>query len=461
MKWNHLIKRFRFYLQYFPLTLNFFIVGAALWVCWHFLKRADPDKKKNDTLDSFEPLIVMMGKIALYFVAGLILLSILTAIACWVYYLWIRKKKKYLLELSFENTKSVGGMWFEAILKTVRRPLLGFIKGRLFFDNYDMTDKFILASNKRKAGSFWREGVAGKSLLQFPDIKEFDVGGGFVYFQDMLQLISLPVRQKITNHFYQPPVNLETEEQDVSPLKTEDTDVRIEQLRRVDGDYINYKDFESGDDVRRIVWKVYAKNRDLVVRIPEIFNPYASQVYFFASFHSTINSLLRENVFAQSMLNYYKNFVWTVYEGLSKKDFEVKFIPDEELHIPDQESMDAYVQRVISNSNWQNDHSLSEYFKPKYGSVLIVSSMNNPKEIAEALEQCNKDTLVYFVKLSDCFKNANPLSLLWRVLIKPPDDRYKRVRSRWFFSPFRLQLQKREIEIEKALQQSDASVGAL
>lgn len=461
MKRSRLVRQLKFYLQYCPLTLNFFIVSAALWVCWYYLHKSSAKEKKSDSLDSFEPLIVMMAKIAMYFVAGLLALSLLSAIASWLYYWWLRNKKKYQLELSFENSGRASKMWFDAMLRGARRPLLGFIKGRLFYDNYEMTDKFILASNKRKASNFWREGVSGKSLLNLPDIKEYDVRGGFVFFEDMLQLISLPVRQKIANHFYQPPVNLETGEQEIFPLKADDTDVRIEQLRKVDGEYINYKDFESGDDVRRIVWKVYAKNRELVVRIPEIFNPYASHIYLFASFHSGINALQRESAFAQAMLNYYKNFVWTVYEALSKKEFELKFIPDSELHIPEQSNEAAYVQRIISNSDWQDTNHLTEYFKPRYGSVLIISSMNQPQEVADVMEQCNKDTLVYFVRLSDTFKDASALSILWRVLLKPPDDLYKKIRGQWFFSPFRLQIQKREKEIESIIKNANVRVGEL
>ncbi len=458
MNRTQFVKRFRFYLQYFPLTLNFFIVAAAWGACWFFLHMKSSDKNDALEVNSFAPLILMMGKVALWFAGSLQALSVLTAIGCWLYYLWAGDKRKYQLELSFENGTRVNTLWFRALLRAARRPLLGFIKGRLFYNNFEMTDKFTLASNQRTSRKFWRDGVFGKNLLQLPDIKEYQVAGGFVYFEDMLQLVSLPARQRIHNHFYQPPQNLAIQEQKATPLKTEDTEQRIEQLRKVDGEYINYKDFEAGDDVRRIVWKVYAKNRELVVRVPEIFNPYASHIYFFASFHTDLNSLQQNNVFAQAMLNYYKNHVWTIYEAIAGKAFEVRYLPDSELHIPEQENIKAYVQRVVSNSEWHNDIDLSEYFKPDYGSVLCISSMNSPEEIEEVLEQCSADTLVYYVKLSDIFKNATPLSLFWRLFLKAPEDRYRRIRGRWFFSPFRMQLLKREKKIEKVLKNTNVRV---
>src|SRR5690606_36307087 len=118
-------------------------------------------------------------------------------------------------------------------------------------------------------------GISGKSSLQLPDIKEYELRGGFIFFEDMLHLVSLTVAQPVNGHFYQPPV-LYGEEDDtgVFPKKTESMDVRIDEMRRVEGEYLHYKDFEPGDDVRRIVWKVYAKSRNLDVRMPESFEPY-------------------------------------------------------------------------------------------------------------------------------------------------------------------------------------------
>jgi len=411
---------------------------------------------------SFEPLILIMGKVALWFAGSLLALSILSALLCWCHYLWIRNKKNYQLELSFDHEGGKNTLWFKALLRAARRPLLGFIKGRWFYDDYDMTEKFTLASNQRQPRKFRREGISTKNLLNLPDIKTYRIAGGFIYFEDMLQLIALPVRQHIKDRFFQAPVNLAISETEVSPLQTDDAEQRIDQLRKVDGEYIHYKDFESGDDVRRIVWKVYAKNRELVVRVPEIFNPYASKICFFASFYTDGNKDQRNNVFAKAMLNYYKNCVWTIYESIDKKSFDIRYFPDMEWHnIPEQENEQALVQNAISSSNWHNEYPLEEYFKPDYGSVLCISSMNATEDIKRILDKCHSNNLIYFVKISACFKHATPLSLIWRLILRPSDDRYKRIRGQWFFSPLRIRILRREKEIEKMLRQSNAGIAIL
>ncbi len=458
MKWKNFSKRLRYYLQYFPLTLNAFIIGIAFWISFKVIKPAEA--VKGDEPSSFRPLILLMGKTALWFVAALIGFSILTTILCWLYYLWLRRKN-VVLEMDFKPAEKNKGLWLETILKKARRPFLGFIKGRLFYDDYKMTDKFILASNRRKPQQFWREGVSGKSKLVLPDIKEYAVEGGFIYFEDMLQLFSLPVKQKVKGHFYQAPELVDLEEREALPRKTEETDVRIDQLRKVEGEYLNYKDFESGDDVRRIVWKVYAKSRELVVRVPEIFDPYASHIYFYASFHTNFKSAQRNSAFSAEMLNHYKNRIWTAYEALAKKEWDIKFIADQQLHVAEQINVAQYVQRVISNSVWHTDRDVTDYFEPRYGSVLCISSFNSAEEVKDLLEQCSPDTVIYYVKLSDTFRTFLPWTWLKRIFILAPEDRLKRLRARWFLSPLRLQLIRQEKEIEAALNNSDVTVGRL
>jgi hypothetical protein len=324
-----------------------------------------------------------------------------------------------------------------------------------------MTDRFSLLSNKRKEQSLMRVAITGRSRMNLPDIKEYDLKGGFVYFQDMLHLFSLAAAQPVSGHFYQPPVLTEREEADVFPKKTETMDVRIEQLRRVEGEPLNYKDFEAGDDVRRIVWKVYAKNRELVVRVPEMYEPYASHLYFYASFYAAVKAQWMGEGYLKEMLNYYKNSVWTVYDTLSHKEWDLRYIPDQSFNIPEQLSDEEKTARIISNSIWHKDRPLQEYFNTKSGTVLCISSLTDPQELRNILDRCDSSTVVYFVKVSNVFKHFAALNLVSRIILQPPQDRLSKLRTRWIFSPMRFQLQKQEKEIEEVLKQSSVVSGII
>lgn len=459
MKWKSRYRRLKIYAQYFPFTLNFFIVATALWAAWYALHQNEDDAKDNAA--SFQPLVMMMGKVAMWFVVALLGISLLSTVACWLYYLIAKRKKNITLQVAFGEDTKRRGLIIDSLLEKVRRPFLGFIKGRLIYDGAEMTDRFVLAGNKKAKGKFWRDAVTGKSVVELPGIKEYAITGGFVFFEDMLQLLSLPVRQQVNGHFYKDPELQLIEAREAIPRKTDETEIRIEQMRRVNGDYFHYKDFEHGDDVRRIVWKLYAKNRELVVRTPEIFNPFASHICFYASFYTVANSLQRENAFAEEMLNYYKQRVWTAYETLAKKDFEVKYIADQHINVAEIDSKTEQVKRIISGSVWQTDNLATDYFEPRYGAVICISSMNNVEDVAQMLDQCSHETVVYYTKLSDCFKSFAPLTWLLRIFVKPPKDRLKRLKSRWIFAPLRLQLIKREKQIEELLNKSNVIHGKL
>lgn len=461
MTWKKFRYQLKYYGQYFPFTLNSFIVAALCWVAYKLLYQPVP---KDESPGAFRPFVLLMGKMAFWFLITLVLLSILSTIAAWIYYLFLKRKKQTTLQLAFAATGQDEGRkkyFMTASLDGVRRPLLGFVKGRLFYDDHQVTDKFSLLSDKRDAKRWLRTGITGKSRLELPDVKEYELRGGFVFFEDMLHLFSLTASQHITGQFHQPPALQQQEDTEVYPRKTEQMDVRIEQMRRVEGEYLNYKDFEAGDDVRRIVWKVYAKNKDLVVRVPEMFEPYASHLYFYASFFADMKNNWLGEGYVKEMLNYYKNHVWTVFDTLAKKEWEMRYIPDQSFNIPEHLSLAERAERTISNAYWHKDKMLSDYFRPKQGAVLCISSFANTEELERVLEQCDAATVIYFVKCTRVFRHFAAWGLLKRIIFLPPRDRLHQLRSRWLFSPMRWQVQKKEKEIEERLEQSNVRYAIL
>jgi hypothetical protein len=462
MNWKKTKWQIRYYLQFFPFTVNTFLVVAAGIIAWRLLYKPLP--KDADEPAAFLPFIILMAKMALWFTAGIIAISILSTVASWLYYLYLKHKKGTKLELNFTSETRNGKsnkLYLNALLPGVRRPVLGFVKGRLFYDDHQLTDKFSLLSNKRHERSLWRAAIAGRSRMKLPDIKEYELRGGFIYFEDMLRLFSLASAQPVTGHFSQPPVIRKEKEDEVSPKKTETMDVRIEQLRRVEGEYLNYKDFETGDDVRRIVWKVYAKNRDLVVRTPEMYEPYASHLYFYASFHAAVKNSWLDEGYLKEMLNYYKNNVWTVYNTLAKKDWDMRYIPDQSFNIPEHVKPNEKTSLIISNSEWHKDKSLTSYFNPRQGAVLCVSSLTDIEELRNTLEQCDGTTVVYFIKCSKVFRHLVAWNWLKRLIFLPPKDRLNKLRGKWVFSPMRMQILKKEKEIEEILSKSAVRSGVL
>lgn len=455
MKKNSFWNKLKYAFQFFPFTWNtlLWVVG---FVAVYLIIR--PNNKEITETSAFATLLLLMLQIAFWFVAMLLLLSFLSTIISWIHFLIVRNNESFTVAFKNERKKTNRFLMLESVLQKARRPILGFIKGRLIYDDLQLTDRFVLASNKKTKGKFWRDGISGKNELLLPDIKDYSISGAILYFEDMLRIFSLPIKMPLTGHFYRAPENLKDEAQSALPRKTDQMDVRIDELRKVEGELLNYKDFEAGDDVRRIVWKVYAKNRELVVKIPETLNPYSSHIYFFASFYTKIPNSLRQNMFAAEMLNYYKNYVWTLYETLTKKEFAVKYIADQWIHLPDESTPEQVVLKTISNSNWHSEKDIQSYFESRYGSVLCISSFSSEEDVANVLANCSRETTVYYIKLSSTFRSFAPLAWVSRIFLQPPNDRLKRIRSSWILSPFRYKISKQEKVLEKLLSKADAHI---
>jgi hypothetical protein len=155
------------------------------------------------------------------------------------------------------------------------------------------------------------------------------------------------------------------------------------------------------------------------------------------------------------MLNYYKNSIWTVYDTLSKKEWEMRFIPDQQFSVPENLAASERTARTISNSIWQTEHPLNRYFNAKQGTVLCISSLTDPRELQHVLGQSDNGTVIYFVQLSNTFRHFAPLTWLKRIIFLSPEDRLSRLRGRWTFSTLRIQIQRNEKEIKRLLDSSD------
>jgi hypothetical protein len=460
MTFQQLRWRFTHALQFFPFTLNTLVFAAGTWAAFYLLYTP---KTKDDDTPALFPLVSLMGKIAICVFLTLLLISVLSTLVCWIRFLVRTKRDRTSLQLQFTTETRKGRtnrLFLNAKLEGAWRPFLGFVNGSIVYDSNLFSDRFVLLSKTGKTATEQAH-INGRSRLALPDIKEYDIRGGFVYFHDMLHLFSLAVKQPISGHFYQPPVLLKPDEKDASPRKTETLDIRIDQLRRVEGEYLNYKDFEAGDDVRRIVWKVYAKNRELVVRVPEMFEPYASHLYMYASFYEQVMTKWVGEGYMRELLNYYKNCVWTVYDTLAQKDANVSLIPDQPFSAPETTDEHERVARTISNSNWQRDIQPSQYFNVKTGAVLCVSSLIDVADLRALLERCDPSVVIYFVRVSNRLKHFAPLNWLARLVLLPPKDRLNRLRTTWTFSPLRTQVLKREKEIREVLRGSNVIWGEL
>ena len=144
MNWKQIRWKIRYTWQYFPFTLNTVLCVLAGWGAFKLLYTPTP---KGEEPSPFVPFIILMGKLALWFVVALVGLSVVSTFFSFFYYLWLRRSKGYKLQVSFTTETKAGKknrLYLNARLEGVIRPALGFIKGRLFYDDNVFTDRFSL-----------------------------------------------------------------------------------------------------------------------------------------------------------------------------------------------------------------------------------------------------------------------------------------------------------------------------
>lgn len=447
------IKKQLFYLSNFiPFTRNTLFIGFVFGLIWYLLYEHAGEK---DFMLQY-PFLWLLGKIVFWFTICLFTLSAISALFAWLYYLWLRRHQKTRFDIRFESEQksSLKHAYFvTATIEGAIRPWLGFVKGRLFYDQESYSDLFSLQSNKKVPGKIFRTGITGRFKILFPDIREYQIKQGLVYFRDMFGVLSLPVKEQVQGQFYQQPYATPLEETDVSPHISTQTDIRTDTLHRVEGEYLNYKDFEPGDDVRRIVWKYYARNRELVVRIPERFEPFASHIPFYASFHNTFSN--HADAYQNEMLNYYKNNIWSVYQSLNVKRYPIQYIPDQ--HFPDESvniNTEEAVARYMSKAMWQKEISPEAYlYKPTTGAILCISSFTDVKSLEAVLDQSgNRIAMIYYSQCSKAFRAPVAMNWLVSIFLQPPRDRLVSLRKKWPFMPMRRQIKRNEKNMIQLLQ---------
>lgn len=440
-----LLRRWAQWIPFTRYTL-FWVLGIAIGKQILYL----PITTENATNTQL-PLIRTMALFVAVLVLFFMLLSILSTLAAYFYFLWLHRRKRTILDITFRKEKS--RQFILASLPLAIRPILGFVKAQLRYGQHFYTPSFALLSGKRQKNSIRRSSIEGHCELILDNIQEYQINAAMLYFQDLFQILSLPVQQPLLASFINTPIASNRQIEDIAPRHTDNMDIRIDQLRKVVGDPLHQKNFETGDDPRRIIWKVFAKNRNLIVRIPEPLEPFASKLSVYVSFYQALPLLSLSQDFMTPMLNYYKTQIWSIYQSLEQQQWQLTYIPDQHLNITTTASENHQVQQLISISQWQADKPTLQYFSEGQGSLLIISSFCSVQELKQILETCTSSTRIHFIAVSKCMQRTLAWHWLRSIIWISPNNTKAKLSNRWLLLPLRRQLHRNEKALTRLLEQ--------
>jgi hypothetical protein len=442
-KYVKIVKELGFFIP-FSIYLLVFVALTGMGYTW---------LKKSITLpeSSYIDVYRLLLSVALATGVAIICFGLITTLMSFLFFRI--KKNQNKINFSFqhapENNDQGRTQMIKLKIEPILLPFLGFLRIRILYDNDKVSKKYALIAGKKKFNSLSYNGEFSWSL---PEIREYQIEKIIIYFEDLFQFFSFAVSVHSANRFHINPVDQKIKELNANPNKTEDDSIRIEKLKRVDGELINYKNFENNDDVRRIVWKIYAKNKELVVRIPEILNPYASHIYLYTSFFTKFNvsgSELVETFF----LNHYKTICWSIFKQLNSKGFEVKHIPDQLISPISLSNKEALTKYALTTSKWQNNNNIKDYLNTSNVSVLVISSLSDPDEISAFTTQLNTSVSIIYISLTESLEQNIYKDWVKWLFIENESNHISSYKTQWNLSPLRIKVIENEKKLKEIMNQ--------
>ncbi len=384
-------------------------------------------------------------------IIGLFVISLLSAVVTWIYFLNGVKNKAITVQAKFGDGQEVAAGWVPftiMIIGPVVRPLLGTIQARFVFSEKRLSEGVILDTNITRPRNWRRQAIRGTGQTLLHDRGIYDVEKVLVFFCDMFGLVSLPCTVPFIQQLYTLPRIQEEQKVKAQPQSTEEQKHRIEIPKRVEGEHVNYKEFETGDNIHRIVWKIFAKSGQLVVRIPETKDPYASHLYFYASFFEGYD--LKGSAFETELLNVYKDQVRNLFEALQRNGYDVRLPRDQE--VPRLSGLSEKKNELfhITAASWQNKITPTDFVSYNKAAFVCLSSLTPVSELEMILKNLPHSIPLVVVKLSDAIPSPFRIKLK-DIFFRPETQPTDKLRQPWLLSSLRRSLKENEYDMVTAL----------
>jgi hypothetical protein len=401
--WATIINIYKRIKTYSPLRINFFIVLLLLIILQFIIKKIGLHNY------SFNPMIYAMSKISLLFILILFLISLLAIFTSYVYLKYSIAKGKNAITLKWIATQhNTTYNILEINIKKYWIMIFGQLKGLLHFDN-NITSSTFNAETTYSILNFGTIAFKSESRLILPYIQTYNVKKLTLIFRDMFGLVQMPLSISNNLNVINLPI-INTDVQDVpEPIISEALLIRIQKQKRIDGDLLRYKKFDNADDIRRVVWKIFAKNKELIVRAPEIFNPFANDIILFTSFSNTI--LVNNTATGLAALSNYKQKVYDIYNALNQGAIGIKFKTDHNINTSDNTILQ------ITKSIWHNI-PLQDTLQPKT-EIICISDGMHVNALSNLLQTAHKNSFVYLISSASVFKNTTTLNWIGKIFLLP------------------------------------------
>jgi len=407
-------------IYYWPIRPQAFLLLAL-----YLIFRSTLDFFAADEASSYSAVAILLIRIFLAVTVGLCCTALFTVLFAFLFNFW---KRHRLPEVELEQVNSRTSKFS---IQSFILPLLGNIRVQLYLNGRQAT----VNTNFSTEGmlTFYMNGHLNWEVAL---VDLYRVNAIVIYHSDFLGLLQLPIRLSLqTTHVKWPEVS------EILPKKAPISETlsekfRVEEQKKIEGEYLQYKSFEQGDDIRRIVWNIYARNRELVVRQPELKNPYVSHINFIPVFKTEDLRWIPEAI-QQNFLSEFKTKLWQYYSEFSASGIDVRLTRTDH---PSNFLLDKMaIRHAITESFWEIDDQQKTQTKKRLNAVFLINPFLPDRWLDEILAVPDVN-LIYF---SFASLELNKRSWMERLFLK---DNHP-IRSKWkgwYLSPFYRNLIERE-----------------
>lgn len=297
------------------------------------------------------------------------------------------KKDAIILILDTHNRPSL-------LVQKLLTPLLGTLQGIL---NTTSQPDLKVVFTKYYSKKISTKGAVTSEPLFLPHYLPYQLTKLQLFQFDYFRMLALPIRlsvnKTIINYPEAEPINTVS----IKPLKKSIQEDQEKTPIKREGDLFQYKNFESSDDVRRIVWKLYAKNEELIIRTQEHEFEYAHDLLM--SLNYSMKNASSETL--QVAMDYYKKTSYSIFDAYAKK-YPLLFVDHTKGQtIPAEREI---IQNYIIALNWNHTHK-DRYFDTK-DSIHVIHSGMEWDDILTTIKKVNKNAVIYFIPLSNAYHSS-------------------------------------------------------
>lgn len=430
-------RRFQFYAQYWPFRwplLGVFVIALGVYL---FLK--EQSGAENYAAD----VLLLLGKMAAVLGILFVLLSIL--MVCLAVLFFLPNKKKVVA--SWANQ--------QLLITQLVQPLLGFVRVHLLYQQTVCSDSLLLlpATN---SGVIFLKGTMASSMLRPSDVVCAEpIDGMLLHFEDPFRLFVFTFYIPIQLERLRLPDAVEESSHWKLLLHPDRDEQHTQTMQRRPSDWFKIKSFEAGDDVRRIVWRLYAKHNELMVRQQDEQHPYGDTLRVLTLF-DTRWEMEEYPMLSMYLETKYKQRVFSLMNGLLGEGALLDWRTGTSHWINNVTSNS--LGEGLSRSTWVAANAIKLQEISPMPSIVFISTIVDDATLSSLASQW-PTSLFVLIDVFDELKHRSFSERLKGLFLKPSWALHTPLLDTWWRHPLRRRMLENKTLLQKTLSSSTKDGG--